>query len=235
MSKDTIDLVLGDVHIPWPHRGAQDAISRLRLPGLRHVIQVGDVMDMYGLARFSKDPSRGLTVDQEVDAAREYLEPFKDRLYLLEGNHEYRLRKSVWDNIPALGKMVRTVPEAMGIKPARWTPYMHSLQLGKVTYVHDLGFSGANALRQTLVAFGGNIVFGHTHRAGVMTAGNARGERHVAMNVGWLGSVDAVDYMPKARMVDWTTAVGLVHTTKKGNVHMSVHPYLDEEKGFVGL
>lgn len=228
MSRTT--LVLGDIHFPWPHKPALAAVRRLITALKPHrIVQVGDLLDLYGISRFSKDPSRGLTLKAEAALGRDFIAEMMDscRDYRqLSGNHEYRLLKALWD-VPELASTHPSMRELLGVPEASWTPYMTHLTLGRVTYMHDLGYSGVNALRATLRDFGGNVVFGHTHRAGTLYDGNARGERFVGMNVGFLGDGAAMDYLPEAKKVSWQLAVGLVDESHRGNVAMTVAPFVD--------
>lgn len=227
-SKET--LVLGDIHFPWPNRAALRAVRKLILDlQPKRIVQVGDLTDVYGLARFSKDPSKGLSLKTEAAQGSDFVTEMLDScddLRILEGNHERRLMKALWDS-PEFHSTHPTMRELLGVPERSWTPYLQGLELGKVTYMHDLGYSGKTALARTLSAHGGNIVFGHTHRAGILYDGNNRGERHVAMNVGWLGDQDGIDYMPKSRMTDWQVGVGIVSESHRGNVCMSFAPFVN--------
>ena len=83
--------------------------------------------------------------------------------------------------------------------------------INNVAYTHDLGRSGVNSARQTLLDLGGNVVFGHTHRGAVVYQGEVKGSAHFALNVGWLGDVKAIDYLHRARALrDWQLGFGTV-------------------------
>jgi hypothetical protein len=79
----------------------------------------------------------------------------------------------------------------------------------------------------------GNIVYGHSHRADIRYGGDVRGERHVAMNVGYLADPAFMDYMPEAKKKDWTVCIGTVDYSHGGNVHMQLHPFVDGK--FLGV
>ncbi len=96
-------LVFGDTHVPYQDPGALAIIEALLIdtePDV--VIHLGDLLDCYGISRFSKDPTRLTSLQDEIDQARILLAQWRDaapqaQMFLLEGNHEDRLRKVIWD------------------------------------------------------------------------------------------------------------------------------------------
>lgn len=67
-------LVLGDIHWPWPHKQALHKLRTQVIPAVKPhtIVQIGDLLDLYGLSRFSKDPGRGLTLKQEAQLGHEF-------------------------------------------------------------------------------------------------------------------------------------------------------------------
>lgn len=222
-------LALGDVHLPWPHKQALKDLRRVIKSLKPHtIVQVGDLLDLYGLSRFSKDPGRGLTLDAEAVLGRDFIAEMQDscEFYVqCEGNHEYRLRKTLQDS-PSLASTHPSMRELLGMKPANWVPYHTHYYIGRVAFTHDLGHAGVHATKATLDAMQSNIVYGHTHRADIRYGGDVRGERHVAMNVGWLGDPIACDYLPEAKKKDWQTSVGVIDYAPGGAVHMQLLPFV---------
>lgn len=96
----------GDTHLPFQ----DDAVIRCVLQVVRVarpdvLIHKGDLLDCYRLSRFDQNPKRLHRLQDEVDAARQHLGMFralapKARFVFLEGNHEDRLRRTLW-NLPA--------------------------------------------------------------------------------------------------------------------------------------
>lgn len=65
------------------------------------LIHKGDLLDARELSRFDKDPNRKESLQDEIDQAREHLATMRlaapnSRFILLEGNHEDRLRRTLW-------------------------------------------------------------------------------------------------------------------------------------------
>jgi UDP-2,3-diacylglucosamine pyrophosphatase LpxH len=237
VSKTT--LVLGDCHFPFVKQRVFDQLAKLitKICPAR-IVQVGDMLDGYAISSHAKEhgkphPSLYDEVRMAGNFAQQLLDCAKD-VRFLEGNHEERLRRRLADE-PDLASTHPTMQSLLGIPEKLWTPYRKHLTIGKVTYAHDIGFSGKSATRASLAAFGGNLVFGHTHRAEVAYTGNSRGERHVCMNVGWLGDFDQMDYLPDSRKNEWQVAVGFVDETHRGNVAMLVAPFVDGQFLLRGL
>ena len=171
---------------------------------------------MYSVSDHSKDPSRKELLHEEVDAVNRELDRVEalvgDRAIFIEGNHEDRLRRYLWDKAP---KLLGTtdIPKLYRTKDRGWihVRYRDAWAIHNVTYTHDLGRSGTYAARQSLVDFGGNLVIGHNHRGGVVYQGEAKGSSHFCLNVGWLGDVAAIDYMHRAKALrDWQSGFGTV-------------------------
>lgn len=166
-----------DVHVPFSDPGA----VRAALGFIKHVdphiiIQLGDLVDFYALSRFSREPSRVLSLQPELDAACDFFGKVRDaapnsRIYYLRGNHEYRLTRYLWDR----------APEVSGLRGLK-LPELMNLKWHGVEYVE----SGVWDVNRLFVAKHGNLarsrsgatagaemdrlgfsgVSGHTHRLG---------------------------------------------------------------------
>jgi hypothetical protein len=141
-----------------------------------------------------------------------------DELIFCEGNHEVRLPALIASKCPELHGLV-SIREYLGLDDHgwRWVPYKQSVRIGKMSYTHDVGRYGMYAARWTLHDMGSNVCFGHTHKLGLWIEGNQHEGARVAMNVGWLGNVDAVDYQhaDKARREN-QHGLGVVYQDQDG-------------------
>lgn len=96
-------LLYGDSHFPHQDESALaivQAIAEDTQPDF--LVHVGDLLDCYSLSRYDKDPKRKETLQDEIDQARMHLATMrlaspKSRFLLLEGNHEDRLRRTLWN------------------------------------------------------------------------------------------------------------------------------------------
>lgn len=180
---------------------------------------IGDFGDCYSVSFHSRDPKRKMHLADEIGAVNERLDQIQSfagsHVTFLEGNHEDRLRRYVWDKAPELDGLT-TIRGAYNLDKRGWqhVPYREYVRIGRVGYVHDLDRSGVYATRQTLMDFGGNIVFGHSHRGGIAYQGEIKGVSHFGMNVGWLGDLTQVDYKHRAKAErDWQLGFGIVDYT----------------------
>jgi len=95
-------LLYGDSHFPFEDKRALAIVQAIAKDAQPNVlIHMGDGMDAYRLSRFDQNPERLHTIQDEIDAFGVHLEqmaqlcPAAER-YVLEGNHEDRLRRLLW-------------------------------------------------------------------------------------------------------------------------------------------
>ena len=81
----------------------------------------------------------------------------------------------------------------------RFTQYRKHVQRGSLHYTHDTGSAGKYAVYRNLETYGHSVVAGHTHRLAYIVEGNAKGDVRLSTSFGWLGDIDQVDYMHRAK------------------------------------
>lgn len=221
-------MVLSDLHIPFHDRRALELFKTVaKATKASHCVCIGDFVDLYSLNRFGLSAQREADLEKELARGRKELKAVReifDVFKFLEGNHERRYTRYVDESAIKLGKVIPTIREQLGVHAHEWVEYQKYCKFGKMHFVHDLGYSGQNALRQSLAAFGGSITIGHTHRGSVEYSGNVRGERHVGLNVGWLGDSRYIDYSNEARMRGWQLGWGVVDVAKDQTVFAQFVP-----------
>lgn len=188
-------MVWPDTHAPY-HSPEAVAVALNVLKSVRPngLVIIGDFFDLYSVSRFPKDPARKTRLRDEIDGGLPILDAIEalgiENVWFMEGNHEVRFDALIEAQAPALHGMT-SMQKEIRIKERgwHWTPYKKSLKLGRMLYSHDFGRSGVHAAYQGLSDIGGNICFGHTHKLGTSYRGH-----HTALNCGWLGDVEAIDY-----------------------------------------
>lgn len=218
--------VISDMHMPFHDREVwATKMAMIRFLRPENVVIVGDLLDCYAVSFFPKDPGRKTRILDELNDALPCLDELESlrvpNVIVLEGNHEERLRRLVIGQVPALDGMVKTIPEILRIKERGWTwvPYKHSFSIGAMRYSHDFSRFGINAARQALLDVGRNVTFGHSHRLGIAYQGQIEDDGHVAMNVGWGGDFEQVDYAHRDRARrDWMHGCGIVDEDENGHV-----------------
>jgi predicted phosphodiesterase len=241
MSADTFKvLLLPDVHVPYhcrrAWRVALDYIRRGR-PGA--IIQVGDFNSFDSVSRYKHDPRQVLSLEDEIAGGNEAMDELdaacraggvvRENRWLLEGNHEVRLDAYVLERAPELRPFIDW-REMLKLDQRGWRtlPYLEALELGELSITHDIGRSGVNAARQSLLDYGHNLAFGHTHRAAVAYQGTVRGKRHVSATIGWLGDPELIHYRHRSLVRrDWQHAFAIVHFRANGAFWLQVIPIVD--------
>ena len=195
-------LVIPDAHFPDVDRRAWNtmlAAGEALKPDT--VCIIGDFLDGYPISFHAKHPSKRRSLAAEIDSANRGLDEVMGigakRVIYCEGNHEHRLDRYIAEKCPELYGVVSDLSGLLKIhqrKGWEWHPYRTFVRVGKLVIAHDFGKAGANAMRDSLAAVGDNICFGHTHRLGTYYGGTIDGTTHVALNVGWLGNINAIDY-----------------------------------------
>ena len=229
--------IFPDVHVPFHDKRAWKLnlkVIKERKPKI--LITLGDLADVFSLSKHAKNPliSHNWTLKKEimaVNAALDELEavvPRDCKKYYIQGNHEERIDRYVADH-PEMQDMFPT-EDAFNLIKRGWhyTPYRKHVKIGEVFYTHDTGKAGASAHTQAERAFSDNAVIGHTHRMAYTIAGNSRGAPHVAAMFGWLGDINAAEYMHQinARR-DWTLGFGTGWIAAGGVTYLQPHPIIN--------
>lgn len=219
VSRARTTLVVPDAHHPFADYLAVSVLATV-IAECRpdRLVFLGDWVDNYSISQYTKDPERLVSLGAELEVAGEWLHSFTREVpdyYFCEGNHETRLPRFLAAKAPELASAFPSIRTSWAIPERRWVPYRSHLTLGRVSYAHDLGHAGKGALGATLDAFGDSIVFGHTHRAGILFDGDVRGRGRFALNAGWVGDLDAIDYAHRAKCRGWRTGFGWIRETKR--------------------
>lgn len=197
------------------------------------IVTLGDFLDLFSVSAHSKDPTRALSLDDEVQYAKRRLTELDElgaqKKIFIAGNHCFRLERYLMDKAPELFKSVK-IEDLMELKKRNWeyVPYRSHSKIGKLYLTHDCGKAGANAHTDARDAFEGNVVIGHTHRIAYAVKGNVKNKPHAGLMVGWLGSAQAADYMHSIRAArDWSLGFGVAYLEADGNVHVEPKAIVD--------
>lgn len=223
-----------DTHRPFHDKKAWDIFIKageLIKPDI--LVDLGDAADFYSVSSHRKDPRRVTLLKDEIDNVKEGFDELDslgaEEKIFIGGNHEDRLIRFLQDKAPALFGLM-DIPDLFELQERGWsyTPYKEYTTLGKIYATHDIGTATRYTAYKALEVFEGNVVHGHTHRFGYVVEGNAKGEKHVSANLGWLGDVEQVDYMNKAKALKyWTLGFGYGYLYPDGNMHIVPVPIVD--------
>jgi predicted phosphodiesterase len=226
-------MVCPDVHVPYQDELAWSTFLRaVEVVKPDALVLIGDFADCLSVSFHPKTPERKICLKAEIEAVNFELDRVGrlgvPRVIYCGGNHEFRTERYLAEKAPELFGMI-TIQDLLRVKERgwEWVPYKQWIRIGKTAFTHDVERCGVNATRQSLLDFGGNLVFGHSHRGGIAYQGTVEGDQHVAMNVGWLGSYAAIDYRNAARAKrDWQHGFGIVYQDSAGYSWMQFVPVL---------
>lgn len=235
----TTTIVWGDTHAPYHDPVAVAlALKIVRQIKPDRLVIIGDLYDFYAVSFYAKNPRRRHILADELAEADDVVSHMAKlpvgETHITEGNHEHRLSRFIEEKAPSLTGLVTGFDELL---PPHWKHHHYGavLKIGKMHYSHDFGRHGVNATRQGLLDVGGNICFGHTHQLGVSYLGQQRGDAHVALNVGWLGGLQHIDYRHQAvakRL--YMHGLGLVQEDQRGNVWATAIPFIGRRAVILG-
>lgn len=235
-------LVVPDTHAPYHDEDAwQLMLEVARDLKPETVVCIGDLADFYSVSSHSKDPSRQANLKNEVKTVRKKRAELdalgaKTKIFC-EGNHEYRLGRYLQDKAPELFGIV-DVASILELPENGWefVPYRNHVRRGKVHHTHDTGSAGRYAAFKSLDTYQHSVVTGHTHRLVYIVEGNALGEVKLSASFGWLGDVEQIDYMHRAKAKkDWALAFGVGYEDKQtGHTFLVPIPIVDYRCVFNG-
>lgn len=231
-------LFIGDVHSPFEDkRAVQLVLNAARYLKPDVLVDLGDLADCYAVSAHDRDPARlrERTFRQEMEHTSAIVTAFDKtkprRKIKLNGNHEDRFRRFLWQKAPELVGYAPAIAEVLQLKQRGWevVAYRDYIKLGKLLVTHDIGYAGVYAVRQSLVAAGGSIIFGHTHRMEYRIEGSGTGKRRVGATFGWLGDLSKIDYDHRWKVASsWALGFGYAEIDDRtGLAHATPVPIIN--------
>jgi predicted phosphodiesterase len=210
-------VVVSDLHAPFQHVGAWNALlGFVAATKPARVVCIGDFADLYALNGHGKEWGRKFDFERELEGVRDCWAQLEEAvgkggLDLTLGNHETRLTRLVAKYAPEIESIIPDFRSLLGAHDRTVIhPYQAELKIGRVVYTHDVGYSGANAARQTLAAVNHSTVFGHSHRGTVVYSGDTDGRQRFCLNVGFLGNERYMTYVSPSKRREWQVGFGIV-------------------------
>lgn len=223
-------LVIPDIHFPDHDEKALNIIKYiLKTDTFDEVVQLGDMLDMYPVSSFSKEPERvGLGLKHEIDLARQFLQEVrklqpKAKITLLKGNHEARYDKYFLDKAPGLIHLF-DYKDLLGLKDLN-IKYVDSIyRIGNLAFMHGVvvrAHSGYSC-KAHFDKYNMSIIHGHTHRMGSYYKTNLM-TTFAVHEIGCLCKLDP-EYMKAQGISDWQQGFSVVYIDKKSG-HFMIVPF----------
>lgn len=207
--------VLPDIHVPFENKKAVDcALKAFESDEVDEIVQLGDLMDCYKISRFIKDPSRGVSINKEIELSRDLLIEIKERTgakkaTFIEGNHEARIRKYLHSQAGALASLAGLrLEKLLSLDEIEWDHIEEHEFYGvnKVHFTHG-EFANKYTSRKHMETYGVTVIHGHTHK--LQTHMNKFLDRQIeGWEMGCLSSLDvSKDYV---KCANWQHGFGIV-------------------------
>lgn len=221
-------LVIPDIHFPEHDEKALEIIYHvLKVDQFDEIIQLGDMLDMYPISSFSKDPERvGLGLKHEILLARTFLTKVrklqpKAKITLLKGNHEARFDRYMMNMAPGLTHLF-DYKDLLGLKELniQYVDVIHTI--GKLHFMHGVlvRAHSAYSCKSHFDKYNMSIIHGHTHRLGSYYKTNL----DTTFTVHELGCLCKLnpDYVKDKGVSDWQQGFGVIYIDKKTGYFMVV-------------
>lgn len=197
-------LALFDIHFPFHDKKALETAIEFD-SGYDTIIIGGDMLDMYSGSKFCKDPGYKKMQD-EIKIGKHFFEFLRNKfpkaeIHYIEGNHDIRLKKYLWDHAQALaGLEVLKLSSLLELDKHKVHFYDNGtiLKAGGLHILHgnETGVKGGkNPARTMLYNVLDNVIFGHFHKSQTIPSRRIGGEEVVTRSVGCLCYLNPA-YMP---------------------------------------
>lgn len=210
--------IFGDTHQPFIDSGAFNVFVKflveLQPP---YLIHDGDADDFYQISPFDKNPDRVNDMQADLDRTNAMFRNLRrdlpnTRMFLLEGNHEDRLRRFLWTKANILASLrCLELSELYGLKEfeVEPVPYERGLMINKIFLAIHGNIASVHSsytAKRMFLKHGGCGICGHTHRGGSFYKRNRFGIW------GWWENWCFCDLEPDwIKNPDWQHGFSLVH------------------------
>lgn len=169
------EVFASDIHFPFEDKAA----FRLLLQYLRKlnpsiVWLGGDILDMYRVSHWEKDPKRKETLQEEIDYGFQRLQEIRvaapnSRIYFREGNHETRLIRYLNSRARELRSLrALELDSLLNLKDLNieWVDSNTKKKIGGLYHIHGNEVGGRHP-NQKYSRLGVSVIYGHHHERAV--------------------------------------------------------------------
>lgn len=198
-------LILNDIHFPYHCEESLEIALQYGIDnGFNKVLINGDMLDMYKLSRFDKDP-RKPGINEEFNMAREFLKGLTnhfDEIIFKIGNHDERWEKWLIAKAPELldcDEFQLNILLRFGELGIKEVKSKQLIEAGNMIIAHGHEMpstsGGVNPARTMFLKANTSIAVGHFHRTTTHVERNINNHVTVTHSMGCLCNLSP-DYMP---------------------------------------
>ena len=225
-------LVLPDLHVPYHDKNALNiAIGYGKAVNPDIVLLQGDLVDFYQVSSWLKDPKKrdfAWEIEQCIEVIDHITNNFPNaKKVLLEGNHEHRLLRFLWQKASQLcGLKAMDVGELLKLQDRGWEYVINRERLmagedvfkvGKLRFIHGhevrTGWGAVNLARMYYMKTTVNIVVAHHHQTQEYLTRKLNNQHEGAWVLGGLCDLSP-DYLPSN---NWNHGFAIVRFDSDGD------------------
>jgi len=178
-------LVAQDMHIPYHDPITCSLFERFIMDEKPDwIILPGDIIDLYSISSFDKDPARADSLQKDINHTKDFLKRIRSvaggiPITYTEGNHEDRLRRYLWKKAPELASLAGlTIPRLLDLASFDINYEPDGVWVGDLFVYHgslvrkDAGY----AAKAEYLKNGCSGMSGHGHRDGKYSVRNRGGQ-----------------------------------------------------------
>jgi hypothetical protein len=215
-------VVLSDLQIPYQDDALLKVIEEQFIPWFKpkgaadyDLFINGDLVDLYSISRFSKNPTANFNLADEISSTSSHLRRLGKRFtgkHYVFGNHEERFEKYVWEQAPDVAEFVPPLEEVLHLDQLGydWVPYgKHYDYLGFIITHGNTSVQYSAAKELGIYHRSGTS--GHTNRPQAVMTASAAGEDPITWySTGMLCRTDIGDMIPAfRRTMPWQQCFGI--------------------------
>jgi predicted phosphodiesterase len=178
-----------DLHFPYENRdNVEEFLKGVASVKPDTIVLGGDIVDFYKISRFDKDPLNAITLQDEIEVVKDFLESLRNvssrsKIYWLEGNHEERLTKYIRVNAPEFASLPALAFESLFNLREFNVEYVKDTKVLQIDdwvfrHGHECGNGSTPGLsaRKGVMMYGANYIQGHIHKANIIRVSNFNGD-----------------------------------------------------------
>jgi len=247
--------IASDWHAEFLHKASFKALLRaadLAPKTRRYLIILGDFLDcdylfkgdeMHKIYRKTMNGMDDFFVPkikaecQWANEILDHLEKHFEKIYFVEGNHDWRLEEAHDSWVPPEYRHYFHLESLLHLRKRGMPhiPYNDWIQLGpKLMLTHGMYASKASALKLHYEASGGhNVIFGHVHRYEVKSFTTIN-ETRQAISLPAMCTIDPAPKYLKGRPHNWSNGFMSLMLKQNGNFNYNIHQIWDGELSLLG-